>query len=167
MALKSRASLPSAQLAIERKLFYSDWPECLPRYAWLVEEGLKDVSKMFNVGTVTTYCKVCGTAVKKTEWEEHRDEHVEQLGSKIAKPQRRTVAKMAAAAKPLVPKYDKEKHVELMQLIQDSLSDKSEQMTFVMPDDELSEQIADVLLYDVKDAEAGSPAVCVDCVEER
>lgn len=69
----------------EHRGTYADYPECVKNYRWLVEEALKDSTKMFNagylagVGDGTSYCKVCGANYPRSEFDTHALDHARQL----------------------------------------------------------------------------------------
>jgi hypothetical protein len=54
---------------------YADFPECLKRYDWLLDDSKNDVSKMFNQ-TKFPSCKVCGEDIPRKNWNDHRIEHL-------------------------------------------------------------------------------------------
>src|SRR4051794_19808636 len=60
---------------------YQDYPGCLPNYKWLVELALKNPEVMFNLPTVSgpSYCKCCGAAYHRKDYEAHVHEHAVQL----------------------------------------------------------------------------------------
>ena len=66
---------------------YPDWPECLPRYAWLLAEGADPFGDL-------PLCKVCGERVNRSEREAHIAGHRQQLAT--ARAEARSAALAAA-----------------------------------------------------------------------
>jgi hypothetical protein len=51
---------------------YSDFPECLPRYAWLLDQG-------DNAFDCRDDCKACGEPVARADRQDHLEQHRKQL----------------------------------------------------------------------------------------
>lgn len=70
---------------------YNDYPACLTRYQWIVEDALKrnDPWRMFNdtrgsAASIDPLCRVCGSRSRIKDLMAHVMEHAEQL--KLRKP---------------------------------------------------------------------------------
>lgn len=173
-------------LTFERRPTYADWPECLLNFAWLLDQARTDARRMYNPAWRGTHpsCKVCGATVPFEEWERHRDQHLEQLGAPKTRKRKEIAPVMVdgffatdevltvvgklqpnPVLDPVVPlpEYDQQWHIEVMQLIEDSLSDKQEGIEFELFGAELAERISDQIIHDTSEQSAGSPAFCADC----
>lgn len=56
---------------------YDDYPGCLIRYAWLVEES--NGRNLYTGADENARCKACGKLTKPGEQVAHRREHVREL----------------------------------------------------------------------------------------
>lgn len=70
---------------------YSDFPECLPRYAWLLDDAGRDLSRMFHGANI---CKVCGATVAPADHARHRRAHISQLRRAADLRKRAAVARL-------------------------------------------------------------------------
>lgn len=66
---------------------YADFPDCLKRYEWLLDDANRGISKMYNQTAFPT-CKVCGDDVPRKDWINHRIDHLNSriIRGKIEKP---------------------------------------------------------------------------------
>lgn len=135
---------------------YSDYPECLPKFKWLVQESIKDASKMFNPGP-SYYCKCCGLPVPRSDWEKHVKGHGTQLGL-VKKPGVTAVHvnPELAISEPAALWND------MVAIVTDSLGEKAEGLDF---NADVIEDVANVLYHvTAEDANLiGAAPFCVDC----
>lgn len=71
---------------------YSDFPECLPRYAWLLDQGE-------NAFDCAGRCKACGGDVVRADHAKHLAGHHKQLAAIRNKTRNQSVARMREARK--------------------------------------------------------------------
>lgn len=72
---------------------YDDFPACLARYAWLVEEAATTPARLFNEPS-PHYCKACGDAVAPADWRQHVREHRRQLQQLARRRQREATSRL-------------------------------------------------------------------------
>ncbi len=72
---------------------YPDYPECLLRYSWLVEES--DGRNLFTAEPYSR-CKACGLLVPLVGHERHRDDELRQLAA-VREQRARAVRREGAA----------------------------------------------------------------------
>lgn len=146
-----------------RKGHYSDYPECLPRFKWLVEDAIRTPDRMFNSPTVgktdAHYCKCCGAAYRRSDFAGHVNEHAAQL--KIL--DRVVVSKNGEVNRVHLdpPKVDE----ELKLTIIDSLTEKVREigLEFTINTGLLGHHIAKDIETDTGEFE-GDPPLCADCL---
>jgi hypothetical protein len=142
---------------------YADYPGCLPRMKWLVEEGLKIPERMFNSPTVggmnAHYCKCCGAAYRKVDFAAHVNEHAEQLRL----PLRVAVTKKGEIVNQeiVVESVSEELKLTIIDAISARLGDLGLQFTinYGLLGDKVARAINDVS----KDGGASTPPLCKEC----
>lgn len=145
-----------------RRPIYADYPECLARYRWCVEDGLRDASRMFNVVTSRDdgayYCRVCGGAYKRNEWEGHVLDHARQL--KIVKGDRNGKSSTPIATDD-VDSYSVEfpLYQDVKITVEDSLSEQTE---FAF-DQKLATELVAAIIDLVVEDDSVEPVLCQDC----
>lgn len=174
MARKSAATLTKPGIPQPVKPgHYADWPDCLIRYKWLVEEGLRAPDKMFNSPTLPEfgdahYCKVCGAAYRRSDWLAHVNEHAEALGLNRRVASERPTTYDDVGFRDDVTKIVKvEVNEELKLTIIDSIQGRLEelQLQFSVNYGLLGDKVARAINDVSVDGNASEPPLCAECAE--
>jgi hypothetical protein len=144
---------------------YRDYPDCLPRLKWLIEEGLRIPERIFNSPTLGArdmnahYCKACGAAYRKVDFAAHVNEHAAQLNlpGRVAITKRGEIVRTEV----VVEKVSE----ELKLTIIDSLSEriKETQIQFNLNYGLLGDKVARAINDMSKDGGASKPPMCEEC----
>jgi len=122
---------------------YLDYPQVLPRYKWLIEDGLKVFDRVFNQFPPYS-CKACGENVKRDDWGDHVTEHARQLG--------------------LLPDTAAVSTNELAALIRDSLEGRLESIGLIF-----NKSVYDAVVAGISSVASEAPpepvVFCADCEE--
>lgn len=151
---------------------YSDWPECLPRYRWCVEEAVRfdDPERMLSVNRSTlnqkwdAICKVCGAGLMRRGYRDHLAEHVadlklspDELASRYPKG-----AKLEPGALAVEPLIDHALLGEVEEIVLDVLAGFDEDGGPAFGK-KLSKELASAIVGFVEAHEGTEPPLCADC----
>lgn len=138
---------------------YPDYPGSLSKYAWLVESAILDVQRLYNPAP-SHYCKACGEAVRRPDWEAHRDKHLQELGKRADS---RSAAQKKVDKTPQL-QIDFNWLQELYSLVGDSLDARIDSIEFDLPNPyELAERVVDQTVSIFNEGSAGESVFCADC----
>jgi hypothetical protein len=137
---------------------YQDYPECLPRYRWLVEEALKQPDRMFNMavrfGLGSFHaCKCCGVPVEREDWKGHVLGHAVQL--KIVQPVEVAAELAPEVESPLLP--------DVVATVKDTLDVRLEGILLKVDAGYLTAKLATVIVTQATEGSTGEMALCDDC----
>lgn len=164
MARKSLAEFTGHPIPV-RGGHYADYPACLPRMKWLVEDALKIPERMFNSPTVggvdAHYCKACGSAYKRADYAAHVNEHAEQLKLLGRVTINRKGEIVRSAVEPV--KVSEDLKLTIIDSLSERISEIGVQFTlnYGLLGDKLAREINDVS----KEGGASMPILCADCEE--
>lgn len=162
--------------------FYSDWPSCLPRYRWMIDEAVRfdDPERIFNVNRSATdrpwdvLCKVCGVGCWRKEIRGHLDEHVGELrlsAQDLAKKYERTLPYEGGddLDERSSDAGDEELYGEVRSTIEDVVEgwyadeDVESSLGFDLSQKKLSDALASAIVVYVEAQDELNPPLCHDC----
>lgn len=174
MGRKTSSVKTSAPVA--RHMRYADWPECLHRYKWIVDDAAKyrDPERLLNVNRSTldrswdAICKVCGDGIMRRDYAKHLSDHVEDLKLSPADLARR-YPKPGAKSEPVEVPVALEEVVsvyldDVLATVYDAVDGRDEgDLQFDLYVKELSTELASVIVVHVTADDGADPVFCADC----